>query len=166
MKSSIRQKEDKQRDMPPKLNLPEIELKLKAPTTPKGRPLVWDFCRKRYVALTPEEYVRQHILSYLINNLGYPKERTSVEAVVDVNGQNQRADIIIYDIEMRPLLVVECKAPSVQISQETLDQALRYNTKLGVRYIILTNGMRHYCLGVDGQKISILQQIPPYEKGV
>lgn len=151
--------------MPPKLNLPEIELKLKAPATPKGRPLVWDFCRKQYVALTPEEYVRQHILSYLINNLGYPKERTAVEALVNVNGQNQRADIIIYDIEMRPLMVVECKAPGVQISQSTLDQALRYNTKLGVRYIILTNGMRHYCLGVRGEEMSILRQIPPYKEG-
>ncbi len=152
--------------MLPQLNLPEANLKLKAPATPNGKPQVWDECRKLYVSLTPEEYVRQSFLSYLINVLGYPRERTAVEATVNVNGQNHRADIIIYDLNMHPLLIVECKAPTVQISQKTLDQALRYNTQLGVKYIVLTNGLRHYCLGVGPQNIVILPQIPLYLKGV
>ncbi|MDO4460865.1 MAG: type I restriction enzyme HsdR N-terminal domain-containing protein [Bacteroidia bacterium] len=151
--------------MLPLLNLPEANLKLKAPTTPKGKPQVWDVCRKQYVTLTPEEYVRQSFLSYLLNVLGYPRERTAVEAALNINGQSHRADIVIYDINMSPLLIVECKAPTVQISQKTLDQALRYNTQLGVKYIVLTNGLRHYCIGVDSQKYSILSHIPPYLKG-
>lgn len=152
--------------MLPQLNLPDANLKLKAPATPNGRPQVWDVCRKQYVSLTPEEYVRQSFIAFLVNVLGYPRERTAVEASVNVNGQKHRADIVIYDMDMNPLMVVECKAPAVQISQKTLDQALRYNTQLGVRYIVLTNGLQHYCFGVTDGKIEVLLQIPPYEKGV
>lgn len=150
--------------MLPQLNLPDANLKLKPPTTPKGRLQVWDICRKQYVSLTPEEYVRQSFLSYLINCLGYPSSRTSVEATVNINGQSHRADIIVYDLEMHPLMVVECKAPTVLISQQTLDQALRYNTKLGVKYIVLTNGLKHYCLECNQSDITMLSQIPPYSK--
>ncbi|MCF0190205.1 MAG: type I restriction enzyme HsdR N-terminal domain-containing protein [Marinilabiliaceae bacterium] len=121
---------------------------------------VWDSCRKSYVTLTPEEYVRQSFISFLVNTLGYPAGRTSVERILMVNGQRQRADIVVFSKDMSPFMVVECKAPSVSISQKTLDQALRYNTQLGVHYLVLTNGLTHYCVDMQAEKPKMVSTFP------
>lgn len=147
----------------PQLNLPHAELKLKEEA---GLLKVYDNYRRKYVKLTPEEHVRQCFLSYMNNMLGYPQGLTAVEHLVVINGLRQRADIVVYDKALKPYLIVECKAPSVPITKEVFMQALRYNTQLGVRYVIVTNGMKHYCAEVmqDGT-MKMLEQMPQWNEG-
>ncbi|MBE6339873.1 MAG: type I restriction enzyme HsdR N-terminal domain-containing protein [Bacteroidales bacterium] len=146
------------------LNLPPIELRTR--TDAQGRTDVFDPYRKRFVRLTPEEEVRQTFLGFLTNYLGYPAGRTAVEHPVNVNGLHQRADIVIFDKAARPYMVVECKAPHIKITQATFRQALRYNTQLGTRILVITNGMQHFCaLLTDKGDATMLSEIPPYTEG-
>ena len=146
------------------LNLPPANLKI---MEIDGLTKVFDPYRKKYVKLTPEEYVRQNFLAYLTNHLRYPYGLTAVEHEVVINNLRQRADIVVYDTSGHPLLIVECKAPDVEITQNDFDQALRYNTRLGVRLLVLTNGLRHYCALINqsdnGTNVTFLKEIPPYE---
>ena len=98
-----------------------------------------------WLVLTPEEWVRQHLKAHLIAACGAMPTRMVAEYPVSLNGQAQRADLVVVDDAGRPLLLAECKAPEVAIDRSTLDQAVRYNSVLGARYLILTNGLRHYC---------------------
>lgn len=148
----------------PKLNLPPAELKI---VESEGMTKVLDPYRKRYVKLTPEEYVRQMFLRYMTNHLRYPLGLTAVEHEVVINNLKQRADIVVYDRGGSPMMIVECKAPHIAITQEVFNQALRYNTRLGVRYIVLTNGLRHYCAeisrGENGlTRAAFVKEIPIY----
>jgi len=142
------------------LNLPPADLKL---INDNGLVKVLDPYRKKYVKLTPEEYVRQSFLSFLTNNLSYPLALTAVEHLVEINGLKQRADIVIYDRSFRPYLIVECKATSVPITQEVFAQALRYNTRLGVKYLIVTNGLKHYCAEIADGKAIFLKEVPVWK---
>lgn len=143
------------------LNLPEAELKVKSED---GMLKVYDKCRKKYVKMTPEEHVRQVFLCYMSSVLGYPEGLTAVEHLVVINGLKQRADIVVYDKKMNPHLIVECKAPHVPITKEVFMQALRYNTRLGVRYVIVTNGMKHYCAEIksDGT-MQMMAEMPHWK---
>ncbi len=124
-----------------RLNLPPIKLKAQR----RGESItVWDDLRKKYVVLTPEEWVRQHVISYLIGELNIPPQQIIVEYPVELNGQSQRADIVVVTRSTEPHILVECKAPEVKISQSTLDQAVRYNSILSAKYIMLTNGLTHH----------------------
>lgn len=105
---------------------------------------VWDGMRGRWLVLTPEEWVRRHVLSMLVTKAGVPAVHISQEHPVDVNGTAQRADIVVTGTGGSPLMLIECKAPNVSVSQSTLDQAFRYNAVLGARYVMLTNGIDHY----------------------
>ncbi len=136
----------------PPLNLPPAPLRLRVPEKPGGRTTVFCQCRKRHVALTPEEWVRQHFIFYMVSALGYPQGLVAAEMPVDVNGLKQRADIVAYSPQMKPIVIVECKAPSVTLSQTTLNQACRYLSSIGARAVILTNGLAHYAvsIGSDG----------------
>lgn len=145
------------------LNLPPTNLRTR--TDARGRIDVFDPYRRRYVRLTPEEEVRQTFLNYLTNHLGYPAGLTAVEHSVEINGLHQRADIVIFDKMARPFMVVECKAPHIKITQDTFRQALRYNTQLGTRILVITNGMQHYCAQLtDDGGARMLSQIPPYTR--
>lgn len=129
-------------NQPPKLNFPSIRL--------RGRRVgeqaqIWDEERRMWLVLTPEEWVRQHLKGHLIAACGVIPTRMVAEYPVSLNGQAQRADLVVVDEVGRPLLLAECKAPEVPIDRSTLDQAVRYNSVLGARYLILTNGLRHYC---------------------
>ena len=126
----------------PKLNFPAIRLQGRREG---DRTLVWDPRRAMWLGLTPEEWVRQHLVAYLISHCGVQPERLVMEYPVEVNGQSQRADVVVVDGALKPLLVAECKAPDVTIDEQTLSQAVRYNAILCARYLILTNGLRHYC---------------------
>ena len=126
----------------PKLNFPAIRLQGRREG---DRTLVWDPRRAMWLGLTPEEWVRQHQVAYLISHCGVQPERLVMEYPVEVNGQPQRADVVVVDGALKPLLVAECKAPDVTIDEQTLSQAVRYNAILGARYLLLTNGLRHYC---------------------
>ncbi len=128
----------------PKLNLPPIELKTRR-NEEDNTLSVWVASRRCYLVLTPEEWVRRHMVSYLTQCCGVPQAQICEEYPVKVNGQPQRADIVVVDTAGAPAIVVECKAANIAIDQEVYRQAMRYNAVLGARYVVLTNGLKHYC---------------------
>jgi hypothetical protein len=127
-----------------------------------GTKKVFDPLRKRYVALTPEEEVRQRCIRFLVADCGYKASRMKSEVGIRVNNLLRRLDIIYFDRQGKPLLLVECKAPSVAIGQEVFDQAARYNMALHVPYFIITNGRETYCalLQPEAQRYQFLEKIP------
>ncbi|MFI3283420.1 MAG: type I restriction enzyme HsdR N-terminal domain-containing protein [Rikenellaceae bacterium] len=125
----------------PKLNFPPINLRVKGSGTTIQ---VWDPLRRSYIVLTPEEWVRRHVVGFLLSELSIPAAQIVQEYPVVVNAQNQRADVVVLSRQGKPLLMVECKAYDVKLSQSTLDQAVRYNSVLSARYIMLTNGVSHH----------------------
>lgn len=117
--------------------------------TLSGAEEVFDPCRKVWVALTPEENVRQHFLNYLVNDRLCPQGLIRTEHEIKLNGMSKRADIVVHDDHGNPLALVECKAPEVRIDQAVFDQAVRYNLVFKVNWLILTNGIKHYCYLLD-----------------
>ncbi len=147
------------------INLPPFPTK----TRQVGEQLqVLDIIRKRYVALTPEEWVRQHFINFLREHKGYPSGLISVELPVKINGMQQRADIVVFNRAGSPLMVVECKAPSVQITNETYAQAARYNLTLQAPLLVVTNGLNHFCSQIDlaNRSFNSIQEIPEYEEAL
>ncbi len=126
----------------PKLNFPPIKLRAKESGSSIS---AWDVVRRCYVVLTPEEWVRRHVVEMLINQLQIPIPQIIEEYPITLNSQKQRADVVVIDREGAPQLMIECKSYDVKISQATLDQAVRYNSVLRARYIMLTNGLTHHC---------------------
>ena len=137
----------------PKLNFPAIRLRARR----RGDGVeVWDSLRGIYLVLTPEEWVRQHLIAYLTAYCGVQPKRIVQEYAVALNGQPQRADVVVVGDRAEPLLLAECKAPCIPINGRTLAQAVRYNSVLGARYVILTNGLRHYCCECrDGEYVQL-----------
>lgn len=126
----------------PKLNFPPVKLR----ASRRGeRTLVWDDLRAMWLVLTPEEWVRRHLIAYLETGCGAARQRIVQEYPVAMNGAPQRADLVVVDDAARPLVLCECKAPEVPIDRHVLAQAVRYNSVLGARYLVLTNGLSHYC---------------------
>jgi hypothetical protein len=137
-------KESLQQLLQTPLNLPPIQLKLQS--SADGLLRVYDQLRQKFVALTPEERVRQHFVDYLINTLGYPASLMANEVALKFNGQTRRCDTVLYARgDLRPLAIVEYKAPEVEITQKVFDQIARYNLVMGARLLIVSNGLRHYC---------------------
>ena len=144
------------------LNLPKTEFKIIS----RGEKLnIFDILRRRYVTLTPEEWVRQHFIHFLIEYKGYPAARMGNEISLDLNGTRKRCDSVLYDKEARPIMIIEYKAPHIPITQETFQQIRRYNMKLHVPWLIVSNGMEHYCCQVDYEKgeYHFLSDIPQYD---
>ena len=126
----------------PKLNFPPVRFRARR----RGEGVeVWDALRGIYLVLSPEEWVRQHLIAYLVSNCGVLPKRIVEEYPVPLNGQPQRADVVVVGDSAEPLLLAECKAPDVTIGERTLAQAVRYNSVLGARFIVLTNGLKHFC---------------------
>lgn len=141
------------------LNLPAYEFKI----IQKGeKRQVFDTFRKKYVALTPEEWVRQHLCRYMVEELGYPAGRMSLEGGVVVNGISSRWDVLVFDENGSPEILVECKAPQVKLSNAVLDQALRYQKGTGANTIIVSNGVEHLYIRLDGEKARGSRGLPPY----
>lgn len=111
-------------------------------TEREGQTMVWDELRGRWLVLTPEEWVRRHLIAYLVQECGTPLHSVCQEYAVSVNGQPQRADVVVCDVQGQPLLLAECKEPKVAIDSAVRDQAMRYNAVVGARYVILTNGVK------------------------
>lgn len=134
----------------------------------ENRPTVWDPLRKKEVALTPEEQVRQWCISILSEKFGFPLHMMMSEAGFKLGGKQFRADIVVYDRRMRPLAVVECKRPEVRLTDEVLDQAVRYNMVLGVRYILITNGKKtmifERSVTAEGTAFAIVDTLPQYNE--
>lgn len=154
----------------PPLNLPPCRLRLRRGSHGME---VWDEWRGRYVSLTPEEWVRQHVLHLLGTVMGYPKELMQVEGSIAVNGMLRRCDIVVHcpvqqqDASLLcPMMIVECKQPHVALTQSVIDQASRYNGTLQVPYFFLTNGMEHLCLRVNAaqQQLEQLLSFPTWEE--
>lgn len=143
------------------LNLPPYPFKL---TDDNGRLSIFDELRKKQIVLTPEEWVRQHFVQYLIREKGYPRALIKLEGGLKINGLAKRTDIVVFDTEGRKILLVECKAPAVKITQHTFDQAARYNMVHKVPIMAVTNGLAHYYCSIDHTlaTYNFLQELPAY----
>ena len=144
------------------LNLPPFEARLRKES---GRVSIYDILRKRYVALTPEEYVRQHFVHYLCGHLGYPEAVLANEVMLTAGQKKLRCDTVVYDSNARPKMIVEYKAPNVAITQKVFDQISAYNLLLKVDFLIFSNGLTHHCCKMDysNQKYLFIDDIPNYE---
>jgi hypothetical protein len=143
------------------LNLPAYDYRIEQRD---GKLVIFDPIRKKFIVLTPEEWVRQHFVNYLTRHLGYPASRIRVESGTSYNKRARRTDILVYDNQLEPLVLVECKAASVAINQSTFNQVSVYNKTLRARLIICSNGLVHYACSFDKQTetISFLDNIPKY----
>ena len=144
-----------------KLNLPEYDLKLKHEG---GRTLVFDPFRSKYLVMTPEEQVRQLFARYLVEEKQYPASLMATEYALVLNKMSKRCDILVFDRNGMPVVLVECKSPDVRIGREVFDQVARYNMVFKVAYLLITNGLKHYCCRVDHQagSVEFLDDIPVY----
>lgn len=144
------------------LNLPTYSFKIKSASERKQ---IFDEIRKKYVALTPEEWVRQNFIRYLIHEKQFPASLIAIEMTLQYNRMKKRGDVVVYDRSGKPVVIVECKAPDVKITQNAFDQIARYNMALMVKYLVVTNGMIHYCCSMDYEKKSFefLEEIPLYK---
>ena len=143
----------------PQLNFPEnYQFRLKQTDE---IPYIFCIIRKKWLLLTPEEWVRQQVVQFLIQEKKYSKTSINTEVIVNINGMKKRADVIVFKKE-KPFLIVECKAPSVQITQETFDQIARYNLELDADFLMVTNGLNHYFCEMDleNQRYNFLKDIP------
>lgn len=131
----------------------------------KGKATIFDEIRKRWVALTPEEWVRQNFLQYLILVKNYPASLIAVEKEIKSNELVRRSDILIYDKTAQPLLMVECKAMEVSLNAATADQILGYNLSLPVKYLVITNGVFCFAFERNGNQLLSLIEIPEWERG-
>lgn len=145
------------------LNLPKYETKI---CERDGKLQIFDPLRKCHVALTPEEWVRQHFVNFLIESRGFPAALMANEVAITVNGMKRRCDTVVYDRQLQPRVIVEYKAPTVKITKEVFAQISRYNLTLKVDYLIVSNGLQHYCCRMDytNNSYSFLQEIPEYTK--
>lgn len=143
------------------LNLPEFDVRLDR--TSEGVK-VYDSLRRKWLVLTPEEWVRQHFVNYLVSEKDFPRELMANEISLRFNGMVRRCDTVVYDRNLRPLVIVEYKAPEIAITQKVFDQIARYNSVLNAPYLIVSNGMHHYCCRFDSSsgRYSFLREIPSY----
>ena len=143
------------------LNLPKIDIKSKLVNESIQ---IFDIVRKNFFVLTPEEWVRQHVIHYLIFNKKYPKGLMQIEKLIKYNNLKTRADIVAFNKNTDPILLVECKAPSIKIDKNAFDQIAKYNFTLKAKYLFVTNGLKHYCCEMNyitGEK-KFLKQVPDY----
>ncbi len=145
-----------------KLNLPEFSFKIK---NSEKHTLIFDELRKKNVVLTPEEWVRQNFVKYLVQVKKYPVSLIAIEKQLLINNLKKRTDILIFSSNGLPNIIVECKAPNIKITQDTFDQIARYNLKLKANILIVTNGLQHYYCLLDTEKQTyiFLEDIPEYK---
>lgn len=146
-----------------KLNLPEVDLKIKSK---ENKLFIFDPYRKKDIVLTPEEWVRQHFANYLTTVKKYPVSLTVLEKELILNKTKKRTDIVVYNSTGTPEIIVECKAPTIKISQNTFDQIARYNLQLKASYLIVTNGLEHYFCQMDykNKQYLFLKDVPNYRE--
>lgn len=145
----------------PELNLPSTDLRV---IIKDDKELIFDSLRRKYVALTPEEWVRQNFVSFLINHKGYLAGLMNNEVSLVQNGIKRRCDTLVSDKYGNPIVIVEYKAPNVEITQKVFDQIVRYNYVFRAKYLIVSNGLNHYCccINYDEGSYSFLKEIPSY----
>ncbi len=143
----------------PRLNFPKYSFRYKKSET--NQTLIFDRVRKKWLVLTPEEWVRQNIISHLIENLGYPETVFKIETGLYVHENKRRSDVLVYK-NSKPFILIECKAYSIEISQDVLNQAMNYNTTYSCPFIILTNGKSHSVINVSEESIQLMTHFPSY----
>ena len=146
-----------------RLNLPTYSFNIKLI---EQRKYIFDFIRKKFVILTPEEWVRQNFLKYLVDEKKYPASLIAVEMEFKLNNLSKRSDAVIYNKKGLPFLIIEFKAPDIKINQKVFDQIARYNMKLNVDFLIVSNGLDHYCCKIDYEKQDyfFLKEVPEFNK--
>ncbi len=144
------------------LNLPKYEPTLKKE---EGKIWIFDVIRKKYIVLTPEEWVRQHFINYLITELKYPKSLFRIEGSLTYNKLQKRSDILIFDRLGKAWMLIECKSPTIKLNQKAFNQVAVYNMTIGARYLAVTNGMAHFvCEAASlGNEPKFLSSFPPFE---
>lgn len=147
----------------PNLNLPKYDFNLKRKD---GILYIFDVIRKKNIKLTQEEWVRQHLIHFLINEKNYPQSLISVEKGLTYNGMNKRTDIVCYNQSAQPILLVECKSANVALNQAVFEQIARYNFDLKVPYLLVSNGLDHLCCEMNYQKqnVNFITEIPDFAK--
>lgn len=152
-----------QKNMMPALNLPPCELRLRPDAdSRRGGLEVYDALRHRWVALTPEEWVRQNFVAFLVSCRAFPASLMGNEVELKFNGMSRRCDTVVYTRSLRPLCIVEYKAPHVAVTQKVFDQIARYNSVLQASYLIVSNGLAHYCCRYNGAGYEFLRDIPKF----
>ena len=144
-----------------KLQFPSYSFRFK---NSENKIAIFDEIRKKFILLTPEEWVRQHVVQYLIQDKNYPKSYINIEKLITVNDLNKRYDIVVYQPNGELFLLIECKAPEVKISQQTFDQIARYNLVLNAKYLMVSNGLNHYFCKIDfeNEKYVFLEELPNF----
>lgn len=144
-----------------KLNFPAYSFRFK---NSENKVLIFDEIRKKFVVLTPEEWVRQHVVQFLLQQKNYPKSYINVEKSIKINGLTKRYDIVVFEPYGKIFLLIECKAPEVTISQNTFDQIARYNMILEAKHLMVTNGVNHYFCQMDFEKeqYQFLRELPTF----
>ncbi|WP_300025113.1 type I restriction enzyme HsdR N-terminal domain-containing protein [uncultured Maribacter sp.] len=145
------------------LNFPNYTFRVK---NSENRTLIFDVIRKKFLVLTPEEWVRQHVVQYLVQEKKYPLSHINVEKQITLNGLNKRYDVVVFKPNGQLHILVECKAPEVSISQMTFDQIAQYNFKLNASYLMVTNGLSHYYCQTDliAEKYEFMKEIPDFSR--
>ena len=145
-----------------RLNLPTYEIKI---AQRGNKQQIFDFLRRKYVALTPEEWVRQHFVHYLVEHKGYPAGLMGNEIELSIGEKRLRCDTILYNKVAEPRMIIEYKSPKIKLQQKTFDQISVYNLLLKVDYLIVSNGLQHICCRMDynNQKYCLLEDIPDYQ---
>jgi len=145
------------------LNLPSYPFRLKKENEQFQ---IFDEIRKKYVALTPEEWVRQHFIMFLVQEKQVPASLMILEKNIIMNTMSRRPDILVHNKQGEPVMIVECKAPEIEISQDAFDQIARYNSVIAAPYLTVTNGMRHYCCLMNERENTyrFLEDIPSYDE--
>ena len=147
----------------PQLNLPAFGARVRPDAdSVRGGLEIYDALRRKWVALTPEEWVRQNFVNFLVAERGYPAALMANEVEIKLYGLSRRCDTVVYDTRLQPRVVVEYKAPSVAITQKVFDQIARYNIVVNAGVLIVGNGLRHYCCRFDGEGYRFLRDVPPY----
>jgi len=146
------------------LTLPPFDARIRQEAG--GKEEIFDPLRKKFVALTPEEWVRQHMIHYLVFHLRYPATLISVEAPLKYNRRNKRTDLVVHRRDGKPALIVECKAPQIRLTREVLQQAVMYNMPLQVHFLILTNGIDHQVVDINREenKLNMLDHFPQHDE--
>ena len=142
-----------------KLNFPEYSFRFK---NSENKVLIFDEIRKKFVVLTPEEWVRQHVIKFLLQEKKYQKSYINVEKNIKINGLSKRYDVVVFNPDGSIFLLVECKAPEVSITQNVFDQIARYNLKLNAQHLMVTNGLNNYFCQMDflNEKYIFLKELP------
>lgn len=145
----------------PALNFPTVEFRFQ--NNDKGTLQVFDIIRKKFVDATPEEWVRQHIIHFLVVHKQVPASMLAIEKQLVLNNTKRRTDVVVYNRLLKPLLIIECKAPQIEIDQLTINQALRYNIELNVPAVFLSNGLKHIFLKLEAGAPKVIKEVPSYE---